>query len=224
MTQAAGKGTPFEPKAEADFGSKPCVLVIDFCKAYTQPDSKWYCGDENCGVVPAVKQSVELIAKAREVGIPVIYTTVIFEKDGSDDNLMFLRKVPSIKVWTKDNPLCEFCPEIAPMAGDRILNKKCPGAFFGTSLQSILSSHGIDTCILIGCSTSGCIRATAVEGMQHGFFMVIPKECVGDRTQPVHDANLLDMNAKVCDVTTKAGCLKYLNSLPENTAKRQKTA
>jgi len=212
MTQNAALGDAFQASTEASFGSKPCVLVIDFCKAYTQPDSKWYCGDPNCGVVPAVRQSVELIAKARAANVPVIYTTVIFASDGSDDHLQFIRKVPSIKAWTKENPLTEFDPLVAPVEGDVVLNKHCPGAFFGTSLQTVLTSQGIDTCLLIGCSTSGCIRATALEGMQHGFSMVIPRECVGDRTQAVHDSNLFDMSAKVCDVTSKAAVLVYLDS------------
>lgn len=209
---ASGVGTPFD--ASLGFGRSPAVLVVDFCMAYTEPGSLWYCGDERCGVVPAVRESVDVLAKARERGVPVIYTRVVYSKDGLDRELIFVRKVPKLITWTEDNPLTHICPEVEPQEGEPVIIKKHPGAFFGTPLLPYLNSKGVDTILLIGCSTSGCIRATALEGMQHGFRVVIPRECVGDRVQAVHDANLHDCHAKICDVLPKSAVLDYLHGFP----------
>jgi len=209
---AAGAGTPFDNII--GFGTSPALVVVDFSNAYTEPGSPWYCGDPYCGVVKAVKESVELLAQARERGIPIVFTRVVYSADGLDKGLIFLKKVPKLITWTEDNPLTSICPEVAPIKGEEVIIKKHPGAFFGTPLLSYLNARGIDTVLLIGCSTSGCIRATALEGMQHGFRVVIPRECVGDRTPAVHDANLLDCHAKICDVLPKAEVMKYLARLP----------
>jgi len=219
-TAAAGKGTPFD--GAIGFGSRPALLVIDFCKAYTQPGSPWYCGDPRCGVVEAVAQTVDLLAKCRSRGLPIVFTRVVYSKDGMDSGLIFLKKVPKLISWTEDNPLTHISPEVSPEDGEEVMIKKHPGAFFGTPLLSYLNARGIDTVLLTGCSTSGCIRATALEGMQHGFRVVIPRECVGDRTQPVHDANLLDCHAKICDVLPKTAVMDYLDSLPPAAKKAKK--
>lgn len=211
-SSAVGRGTPFDGRV--GFGGSPALLVVDFCQAYTTPGSIYFCGDARCGVVAAVSETVPLLAKAREKGLPVFFTRVLYSRDGSDDGLVFLRKVPQLRKWTEDNPQTSICPEVAPVAGEEVLAKKHPSAFFETPLRERLRARGVDTLLLVGCSTSGCIRATALEGMQHGLRVIIPRECVGDRTQAVHDANLLDCDAKICDVAPKAEVLGYLEALP----------
>jgi len=220
-TGASGRGTPFD--GIMGFGKSPVLLVVDFCDAYTKPGSPWYCGDPACGVVGAVAQSVDVLAKMREKGLPVVFTRVVFNKDGLDKGIMFLRKVPTIACWTEDNPLTHICKEVLPIEGEDVMIKKCPGAFFGTPLLTHLISRGVDTVLLVGCSTSGCIRATALEGMQYGFRVVIPRECVGDRAPAVHEANLHDCHAKICDVLPKSAVLDYLDTFP-NAAKKARRA
>lgn len=187
------------------FGKKPAVIVIDFINAYTTLGAALYAQ----GVVDAVEASVALIAQARKASVPIIYTKVLFQGDGFDGGL-FVRKIPVLKQLVDGAPLAEIDRRVAPAAGDVVLVKNYASVFFGTSLASMLTAHGIDTTILIGCSTSGCVRASAVDGIQHGFRVVVPRECVGDRVAQVHDANLFDIHAKYGDVLGRAEVLSYL--------------
>eukprot|EP00931_Biecheleriopsis_adriatica_P062680 TRINITY_DN37825_c0_g1_i1.p1 TRINITY_DN37825_c0_g1~~TRINITY_DN37825_c0_g1_i1.p1 ORF type:complete len:469 (+),score=102.60 TRINITY_DN37825_c0_g1_i1:42-1448(+) len=193
------------------FGKKSAVVVIDFTKAYTTPGSKFYCPGKGYGVVDAVAESKPLLELARSKGVPVFYTTVYFEHP--TDGGVFTQKIPLLREWTKDNPLVQIDDSIAPHAGDSVLVKQYPSAFFGTNLACNLRAINVDTCIVIGCSTSGCIRASVLEGMQHGFRCIVPRECVGDRTESIHEANLFDMNAKNGDVVKKQVVMDYLNAL-----------
>jgi len=186
--------------------------VIDFCNAYVTPGSPFYCPDPGYGVVSAVEESVELVALARNKGIPIYYTRVLFNRNGSDGGI-FVKKVPLIRQWVEGNPMTEIVPQLEPHDQDTVVIKQYPSAFFGTSLAASLTARGVDTVILIGCSTSGCIRASCLDGMQHGFRMIVPRDCVGDRHQAVHESNLFDMNAKNGDVISKVDVMAYLRSL-----------
>jgi maleamate amidohydrolase len=190
------------------FGKRPALLVIDFVKAYTTQGAPFF----GQGVVDAVDASVAVIAKAREAGFPVIYTVVEFHPSGIDGGLFF-RKVPSLKLFVKGEPLGAIDEKIAPRADDLIVRKQYASPFFGTSLSSTLLAMGADSIVLLGCSTSGCIRAAAVDGIQYGFRVVVPRECVGDRHQAPHDAALFDINAKYGDVVSRAETLKWFDSL-----------
>jgi nicotinamidase-related amidase len=188
------------------FGRAPALLVIDFVKAYTTPGSPLYAAP---GVPDAVQASVPLLAAARTRGIPVIYTTVAYARDGRDGG-MFVRKVPALLQLTHDSPLTGIVDELAPREDELVIEKKYASAFFGTPLSATLTAQGIDTVILIGCSTSGCIRASAVDGMQYGFRVIVPRECVGDRAPGPHEANLFDINGKYGDVVSVADVLARL--------------
>ena len=109
--------------------------------------------------------------------------------------------------------VCPAC-DVPRAAGDTILIKQYASSFFGTSLQAMLSALRVDTLIITGCSTSGCVRATAVDACQHGFRAIVPRECVGDRHKAPHDANLFDINGKYGDVVSKADVLAYFDRLP----------
>ncbi len=190
------------------FGRKPVILVVDFIRAYTTLDSPLFAAD----VVVAVAATVDLLTRARNKGIPVIYTQVLYSASGRDGGI-FVQKVPVLRMLVSGEPLAEIVPELSPQPADVIIVKQYASAFFGTSLAAMLTSMGIDTIILAGCSTSGCIRATAVDGMQHGFRVVIPRECVGDRHRAPHESNLFDIDSKYGDVVAKADVLAYLDTL-----------
>ena len=189
------------------YGQKPAVVVVDFINAYTTPGSPLYAP----GVVDAVRASVDLLDIARRNGILVVYTRVIYSPHGMDGGI-FVRKVPVLRKMVEGEPLADIVPELPPAPQDVIINKQYASAFFGTSLAPLLTSQRVDTLIVTGCSTSGCIRATAVDGMQYGFRVVVPQECVGDRHQEPHEANLFDIDSKYGDVVSKAEVMEYLAS------------
>jgi len=187
------------------FGLRCAVVVIDFIKAYTTPGAPFYAP----GVVSAVQASVGLLATARRAGVPIIYTKVVYHPSGADGGL-FVQKVPALRTLVEDAPLGVIDPKITPEAGDLVIAKNYPSGFFGTTLASTLHTQGIDTIILIGCSTSGCVRATAVDAIQHGFRVVVPRECVGDRHDGPHEASLFDIQAKYGDVLPQADVENHL--------------
>ena len=185
----------------------PAVLVVDFVKAYTLKHAPLYAE----GVAPAVLETSELLKVVRALGVPVIHTVVKYEPLSFLDGGVWIRKSPVLKCLVQP-PFNEICEGVEPQPGELIVIKQYASAFFGTSLASTLTAAGIDTLIVTGCSTSGCIRATVVDGVQHGFRMIVPKECVGDRHADPHNANLFDINNKYGDVLTKAEVLTHLEA------------
>ncbi|NTU82087.1 MAG: isochorismatase family protein, partial [Chloroflexales bacterium] len=163
--------------ARVGFGARPAVLVIDFIKAYTTPGSPLYAAP---GVPDAVRASGPVLAAARAAGVPLIYTTVAYAPDGRDGGI-FVKKVPALRALTRGAPMAQIVDELAPQPDDLVVEKKYASAFFGTPIAATLTAMGVDSLIMVGCSTSGCIRASAVDGMQHGFRVIVPRECVGDR-------------------------------------------
>lgn len=190
------------------FGHTPALLVVDFINAYITPGSPLYAPD----VCSAVEQTVELLSLARQKGLLVIFTQVLYNQNARDGGL-FVKKVPVLQRLVAGEPLADIVPSLAPAATDVVITKQYASAFFGTSLASLLTSCGVDTLLLTGCSTSGCIRATAVDGMQHGFRVIVPRECVADRHIAPHEANLFDINAKYGDVVARQEVLDYLARL-----------
>jgi maleamate amidohydrolase len=190
------------------FGKKPAVLVVDFINAYTTEGSLLYAPD----VVTAVNETVDLLALAREKNVPVLYTKVLYNKNFRDGGI-FIQKVPVLKTMVEGEPLAEIVPQLPPVESDIIIVKQYASAFFGTSLAATMTSMGVDTLILTGCSTSGCIRASAVDGMQYGFRVIVPRECVADRHAGPHEANLFDINSKYGDVVSKSEVMNYLQNL-----------
>ncbi|MFN9772360.1 MAG: N-carbamoylsarcosine amidohydrolase [Burkholderiales bacterium] len=190
------------------FGTKPALVIIDFTLAYTTPGSAFY-GE---GVVNAVRDTVPLLAAARAAGIPVIHTKVMYHASGADGG-WFVRKVPALRKLVPGEPLAEIDPAVAPLPSEVVIVKQYPSPFFGTPLAPMLATLGVDTLILAGCSTSGCVRAGALDGVQHGYRVIVPRECVGDRHDGPHDANLFDINAKYGDVLGRDEVIAYLAGL-----------
>lgn len=191
------------------FGAKPAVVVIDFTLAYTTSGSPFFAE----GVVRAVRDTVPLLAAARAAGIPVIHTKVMYHPSGADGG-WFVRKVPALRKLVPGEPLAEIDPAVAPLPEEVVIVKQYPSPFFGTPLAPMLATLGVDTLILAGCSTSGCVRAGALDGVQHGYRVIVPRECVGDRHDGPHDANLFDINAKYGDVVGRDEVIAYLSRLP----------
>ncbi len=187
------------------FGRAPAIIVVDFIRAYTEPGSPLYAA----AVVRAVTATVPLLEAARAAGWPVIYTRVLYHPGGADGGL-FVQKVPALRRMVEGEPLADIVPELPPGPNDVVLVKQYASAFFGTSLAGMLTAQGIDTLIITGCSTSGCVRATAVDAMQYGFRPIVPRECVGDRHDGPHEANLFDINAKYGDVVPLADVMARL--------------
>jgi nicotinamidase-related amidase len=143
----------------------------------------------------------------------VIYTTIGFEASLKDGGL-WLQKVPTLGDLQLGGRWVEIDPRLDPQEGETIVVKKGASAFFGTNLVAILNGSGIDTVILCGATTSGCVRATAVDLLQNGWPAIVPRECVGDRAQAPHEANLFDINAKYADVVSLEDALAYVESVP----------
>ncbi len=191
------------------FGAKPAVIVIDFLKGYTTEGAPLYAP----GVVEAVAKTPELLDLARKKGVPVLHTQVRYATPNYEDGGVWIKKAPVLKCLVEGNELAEFCDEVKPQEGEVVITKQYASAFFGTSLMATLHVLGVDTLILTGCTTSGCIRASAVDALQHGFRTIVVRECVGDRHDGPHEANLFDIDAKYGDVVSKDETMTYFQAL-----------
>ena len=189
------------------FGQSPAILVIDFVKAYTVETSPLYAPD----VLKAVEKTRILLNAARPLGIPILFSRVLYNKNMLDGG-HFVRKIPVLQCMVNGHPWADLVDELPLHPDDTVLSKQYASAFFGSSLASTLNSMKIDTLILTGCSTSGCVRATAVDGIQYGFRVIVPRECVADRHPQPHEANLFDINAKYGDVLSLGEVIEHLQS------------
>lgn len=188
------------------FGQRPALLIIDFIKAFTDLASPLA---SNLDAEIAATQ--QLLAEARRLNLPIAFTTVEYD-EGFRDAGVFIKKVPSLSVLKKGSPMVEVDDRLSPLPNEHLLVKKYASAFFGTSLASTLTAAGVDTLIITGCTTSGCVRASAVDGCQYGFRTIVVKEAVGDRAPEPHEANLFDIDAKYGDVVTLEDALDYLRN------------
>lgn len=188
------------------FGQRPALLIIDFVVAYLEPSSPLY-----AGVEASLKVNETLLAAARKANIPVIFTNVEFMPGGIDGG-HFYRKVKGLKCFDRGNPLGAFPPSLMPLPGEVVVTKQYASAFFGTSLLPTLVSQGIDTVIITGLSTSGCVRASALDALQHGFIPIVVRDACGDRHPGIHESNLFDLQAKYADVVTSGDVMQWIDS------------
>ncbi|MBI1761011.1 MAG: isochorismatase family protein [Acidobacteria bacterium] len=189
------------------FGARPALLIVDFIKGFTDLASPLASNLDK--EIAATKKALNA---ARKLKLPIAFTTVEYDA-GFRDAGVFIKKVPSLAVLKKGSTWVEVDDRLKPRANEHVLVKKYASAFFGTALASTLTAAGVDTLLLAGCTTSGCVRASAVDGCQHGFRTIVIEECVGDRAQGPHLANLFDINAKYGDVITLAETLAYLKTV-----------
>jgi maleamate amidohydrolase len=190
----------------AGFGEKPALVVVDINRGFTDPASPLVCDLDEC--VGAIAQ---LLESFRRAGFPVVFTTVCYDEFGKQAASVFIEKVPALLVLEPGSGWVEIDPRIAPAEGEPVLSKYFASAFFGTTLASLLASAGVDTVVVTGASTSGCVRATALDAMQHGYRVVVPREAVGDRNPAAHEANLYDLDTKYADVVALEEVLAHVD-------------
>lgn len=188
------------------YGEQPALILVDLVQAYFDEECPLYAGVED-----AITSALRILDAARAAGIPVIYTNVVYRDDGSDGGVFF-RKAPVLKYFVAGHPMADWAAGIEPADEELIISKQYPSAFFGTSLASTLHVMGVDTLIVTGVTTSGCIRATAVDAMSHGFIPIVVADACGDRHEAPHEANLFDLNAKYADVVDESEAIDYLQS------------
>lgn len=189
-------------------GQRPALLIVDFTIGFNDPASF---GGGNIG--DAIAQTVTLLAGARSQGWTVAHTRIVYAEDGSDANVHCL-KVPRLLTLTERNPQSHFVPELRPQPGEIVITKRLPSAFFASDLAGMLHGRGIDTLLIAGCTTSGCVRASTLDAMCHGFRPLVVRECVGDRSPGAHEASLFDMDKKYADVVSLDAALGLIADRP----------
>ncbi len=193
--------------AELGFGREPAVLVVDFIIGFTDRGSPLAADLES-----EAEATSRLLDAARAQRVPIFFTTTSYGPDCRDAG-HFLRKVPSLAILQQGSRWVEIDPRFGRRPEETIIDKKYASAFFGTALASTLRALEVDTVLICGCTTSGCIRASVVDALQHGFRPIVPRQCVGDRAPEPHRANLLDIHGKYGDVVELEEVLTYLDNL-----------
>jgi nicotinamidase-related amidase len=189
------------------FGERPALLIVDLQNGFTDPACP--VGGDLTDVVAA---TASLLAAARRLRLPVAFTAVGFEAAEAEE-LTWLGKMPGLKALAAGSHWCEIDERVAPAPGEPVYVKRASSAFFGTPLQTFLTAARVDTVIVTGCVTSGCVRATTIDAISHGLRPIVPAECVGDRAQGPHVSNLFDIDAKYADVLPLADVVEALHRI-----------
>jgi len=200
--ERAGFGGAVEP------GRRPAVVVVDLSRGFTE--ARFPTGSDLSAEVAATGR---VLAAARAGSTPVFFTTIAYEP--GDERLAWVRKAPGLAVLAAGSELVELDPRLEPQPDEPILVKKGASAFFDTDLADRLHGLGVDTVVVCGATTSGCVRASVVDAVQHGFPVLVVREAVGDRAQAPHDANLFDIEQKYGDVVSVDAAVSYLSAIPQ---------
>lgn len=190
------------------FGRLPVLLVVDFVNGFTDPD---ILGGGN--ISEAVKTTMPLLAFFREQHLPVAFTRIVYADDGSNAGV-WCQKAPRLRDLTETAHASQVVSDLAPRKGELVIRKTQASAFFGTDLCGILISKGVDTVVVAGCTTSGCVRASVIDAMSWNFRPIVATDCVGDRALGPHDANLFDMGQKYADLLTAHEIMAALAAQP----------
>lgn len=190
------------------FGQNPALVLVDFAQAYFDRDCDLYAGVEE-----ALASALRIREVAHACGIPVVLTEVNYQPGGLDGG-RFFEKAKPLRAFVKGEKTAEFAQGLVPRPDEVVVTKQYPSAFFGTSLAATLTSRRIDSVILTGLTTSGCVRASCVDAMSHGFTTSVVRDACGDRHPAPHEANLFDMNAKYADVVSEADVIAFMRALP----------
>lgn len=188
------------------FGTRPALLIVDFVMAYLDKASPLYAGAEE-----ALASNERLLAAARAAPIPVIFTNVVYQPGGADGGL-FYRKIPALSIFVEGSPMGAFPPSLHPKDGEQVVSKQYASAFFGTLLASMLANQNIDTLLITGMSTSGCVRATALDALQNGFAPFVVRDACGDRHSAPHEASLFDLQAKYAEVVSETEACELMRT------------
>lgn len=203
------------------FGKRPALVIVDFVNGFNDPDAF---GGGN--IPEAIAATARLLAACRAHGVPVAFTRVVYADDGADASV-FCLKAPSLLKLTETSPLSQVVPELEPKPGEYVFRKLQPSAFFGTNFAAWLLGKGVDTLLVTGCTTSGCVRATVIDSMSNNLRTIVVTDGVGDRALGPHEANLFDMEQKYADLMTADEVITRLpiaaQSTTGRTASRTKT-
>ena len=191
----------------AGYGARPVLLVVDFIYGFTDPATPLGGDFSNQLLVTG-----QLLFEFRQRGLPVVYTTIAYDEDMRDAG-MWVKKIPSLTILRRGSRMAEVDERIRPRRGEYVVEKKYASAFFGTDLEAHLRALGVDTIIMAGCTTSGCIRSSAIDSISCGFHTIVVEDAVGDRAEGPHQANLFDIDAKYGDVVSSREATNYLRSL-----------
>jgi maleamate amidohydrolase len=187
----------------AGFGARPAVVAVDLSRGFTDAASPLACALD--AVLSATR---ELLDRARATGVPVLFTTVVYDDAGERAADVFLRKVPALRALRPGSEWVELDPRLGRRDGEPVVEKAFASAFFATPLAALLA--GRDTLVICGASTSGCVRATAVDAMQHGLAPIVVRDCVGDRSARAHEQALADVDGRYGDVVDLADAVRAL--------------
>ena len=193
-------------RASQGLGQRPALVLVDIIKGFTDPDCPL--GSVADDVVEANRK---LLAAFRKKALPVFFTTVIYHDDSQAR--VFRDRIPALELLKPGSHWVEVDPRLAPVEGERVVEKQWASGFFKTDLDESLRSLGVDSLVVTGLTTSGCVRATAVDGLQYDYKVVVPGEAVGDRNPDAHQANLFDLNAKYADVLDLRSVLSMIEAL-----------
>ncbi|MBQ0770666.1 MAG: isochorismatase family protein [Sphingomonadales bacterium] len=196
------------------FGQRPALVMIDFCQGYFDPDCDLYADVDN-----ALASALRVREAAHAAKIPVILTNVSYHPSAIDGGRFFEKAAP-LRYFIEGNPMAAFAKGLEPREEELVITKQYPSAFFGTSLASTLTATGVDSVLLTGLTTSGCVRASCVDAMSHGFRTAVIAEACGDRHEAPHQANLFDMNAKYADVVSEEETIGFLQRLNDQDSAR----
>ena len=189
------------------FGSKAALVIVDFTVGFNDPA---LFGGGN--IDAAIKRTAGLLAFFRERRLPVAFTRIVYAEDGSDAGV-FCLKVPSLRMLTEANPAGHVVPELSPHENELVVRKTQASAFFATGLAPWLVHNGVDTVVVTGCTTSGCVRASVVDAVSYNFRAIVARDCVGDRALGPHEANLFDMDQKYADLLDRDEIIRELSAL-----------
>lgn len=188
------------------FGEKPALLIVDYAMAYLDPASPLYAGVED-----ALASTERVLAACRKAQIPIVFTRVEYEPGGANGGL-FYQKIPALRSFDAGSPLCDFPPTLEPLPGETVITKQFASAFFATGLAELLRERGVDTLVIVGLSTSGCVRASALDALQSGFRPFVVRDACGDRHKAPHEANLFDLQAKYAEVVSETEALALISN------------
>ncbi len=194
------------------FGQRPALLIVDFVNGFADPDMF---GGGN--IRPAIAATIPLLAAARAHCLPIVFTRIVYAADGSQ-NGQWVRKAPRLAELTEDALASQVVTELAPRAGEHIVDKTQASAFFGTGLAAWLRARDVDTVLVTGATTSGCVRASVVDAISHDFRPIVIEDCVGDRAEGPHKANLFDMAQKYADLVSADQAVVALRGLLDASA------
>ena len=200
------------------FGKRQALLIVDFINGFLDPE---HLGGGN--IADSAHRTVPLLAAARAAGVPVIFTRIVYAEDGSNAGV-WCEKVPRLKTLTESSPASHVIRELEPRSGEYVLRKTQASAFFGTDLAAYLVNRSVDALLVAGCTTSGCVRASVVDAISHNLRPIVAVDCVGDRAQGPHQANLFDIGQKYADLIDAREAIARLRAKRADIADHQNEA